>query len=79
MDASYKLHPWWWFEEPAVGAVPGYNWEGGIPWLALRHFLGVENKVPELLNGDGLSLADSGIYPTLPSGGLGPLYFNLYM
>eukprot|EP00889_Picochlorum_renovo_P007411 jgi/Picre1/34441/NNA_001909.t1 len=63
MDASYKLHPWWWFGEPAVGVgVPGYNWEGGVLWLALRHFLGVEmEEVPEGLNGDGLAFADNGI------------------
>ena len=63
MDASYKGHLWRWSEEPAVGgAVPGYNWEGGILWLALRHFLGVEmEEVPERLNGDGLSFADNGI------------------
>eukprot|EP00204_Picochlorum_oklahomense_P002303 CAMPEP_0118798142 /NCGR_PEP_ID=MMETSP1161-20130426/567_1 /TAXON_ID=249345 /ORGANISM="Picochlorum oklahomensis, Strain CCMP2329" /LENGTH=388 /DNA_ID=CAMNT_0006725463 /DNA_START=2179 /DNA_END=3345 /DNA_ORIENTATION=- len=64
MDASYKLHPWWWFEEPAVGVgVPGYNWEsGGVLWLVLRHFLGVEmEEVPEGLNGDGLFFDDNGI------------------
>ena len=63
MDASSKLHLWWWFEEPTAGVgVPGYNWEGGILWLALRHFLGVEMEaVPERLNGDGLSFADNGI------------------
>ena len=63
MDASYKFHPWWWFEEPAVGVgVPGYNWKGDIFWLALRHFFGVEmEEVPEGLDGDGLSFADNGI------------------